>query len=504
MKVLLTTLNSQYIHSNLALKYLYTVAFSVCDSIEVKEFTINNSADYIFTEIVSGEYDVVCFSCYIWNIDETVYIAENLKKAAPDVIIVLGGPETSYETADFMREHSHIDYVVTGEGEYTFNCLLQALIAGDAEYDKIKGLAYRNGGEVAVNRAADLLVFETVPFPYRILPCESDKIIYYESSRGCPFDCSYCMSSLDKKMRALPLDRVFKDIEYFLANDVKQVKFIDRTFNWNAQRCKEIIRYLINRDNGVTNFHFEICGELMEDDFIDLLGIAREGLFQFEVGVQSVSRKTLAAVKRSTAVEKTLHYTKKLASLPGVNVHVDLIAGLPFEDYAAFKKSFNAVYGLCADTFQLGFLKLLKGTEMREKADDYRYVYRRKAPYEIISNMFLSAKDVCRLKQIAEILDLYYNRGGFERALGYATATIAPSPFDFYEEFSIYYNLKGYQRKPHKKEDLYRILFEYAVWKSRKLNISTEGFLDLLNSDLNECLNSDAVKKFERKGWGIL
>jgi len=277
------------------------------------------------------------------------------------------------------------------------------------------------------------------------------------------------MSSLEKKVRALPIDRVFREMAFFIGQNVKQVKFIDRTFNWNAGRCKEIIKYLINRDNGVTNFHFEICGDLIDNEFIELLSPAREGLFQFEVGVQSTNKKTLASVKRSVAIDKLLHYTKKLTDLPNIKVHVDLIAGLPFEDYYTFKKSFNAVYGLGADTFQLGFLKLLRGTEMRAKAGDYRYIYRRKAPYEIISNMFLSVKDLCRLKQIAEIVNLYYNRGGFERELEYATGKLAKTPFDFYEEFSIYYNLKGFQDKSHKKEDLHRILREYMEWKIKKL-----------------------------------
>jgi len=503
MKALLTSLNSKYIHSNLALKYLYTAAAEIPAFIEIKEFTINNNDDYIFTEILAGEYDVICFSCYIWNIEETAYLAENIRKAQPDVIIIFGGPETSYETTGFMQQNKAVDFIVTGEGEYTFMCLLDALASGDIQFEKIKGLAYRNGDKIFVNQAAEPLVFESVPFPYNMLTCEQDKIIYYQSSRGCPFQCTYCISSLEKKLRALPAERVFKEIEYFLAKKVKQVKFVDRTFNWDRMRCREIVKYIIGRDNGVTNFHFEICGELIDDEFVELISTARKGLFRFEIGIQSTNKKALAAVKRSAAIEKVLHNTRKITVLDNVHVHVDLIAGLPFETYHTFKNSFNDAYSLSADTLQLGFLKLLKGTEIREKAEDYRYEYRRKAPYEIISNKFLSAQDLCRLKQIEEVLNLYYNRGGFAKTLNYITKVLTKAPFEFYEEFSTFFNLKGFQHKSHKKEDLYRILYEYAGWKIKKLEIPGEEFLSILAEDMNESLNPDTVKKFERKGWNI-
>ena len=503
MKVLLSSLNSKYIHSNLALKYLYTAAAGSSAFLEIKEFTINNNDDYIFTEILAGEYDVICFSCYIWNVEETLYLAENIKKAQPDVVIIFGGPETSYETAELMQENEAVDFIVMGEGEYTFTRLLDALASGDTQYEKIKGLTYKAGNKIFVNQASELLVFESVPFPYNLLTCEQDKIIYYQSSRGCPFHCSYCISSLERKLRALPLDRVRKDIEYFLANEVRQVKFVDRTFNWDSIRCREILKYIINRDNGITNFHFEICGELVNDEFVDLISTARKGLLRFEIGIQSTNKKALTAVRRSAAIEKVLHNTQKVTALANVHVHVDLIAGLPFENYHTFKKSFNDAYSLSADTLQLGFLKLLKGTEIREKADIYQYEYRRKAPYEVISNKFLSAQDLCRLKQIEEILNLYYNKGGFEKTLKYIVRAFVKTPFEFYEEFSIFFHLKGFQHRAHKKEDLYRILYEYAGWKARKLEISSEAFLSALADDMNESLNPDAVKKFEKKGWNI-
>ncbi|MCL1809280.1 MAG: B12-binding domain-containing radical SAM protein [Clostridiales bacterium] len=503
MKLLLTTLNSKYVHSNLALRYMYTVAVGACDFIEIKEFTINNSEDYVFTEILAGEYDAVCFSCYIWNVEKTVYLAENIKKARPGTVVVFGGPETSYQAEEFMSRHRCVDFVVMGEGEYAFSCLARALCEGSGEFEKIRGLAYRKHGRILVNQRAELLVFDSVPFPYSVLPCDKDKIVYYESSRGCPFGCTYCISSLEKKVRALPTSRVLEDMEYFLANGVPQVKFVDRTFNWDRARCKEIIGYIMNRDSGTTKFHFEICGEFIDDGFIELISAARKGLFQFEAGIQSTNKKALAAVKRSAAVERLLDNVRRLAALENVDVHVDLIAGLPFEDYYSFRKSFNDAYGLSAGLLQLGFLKLLKGTEICERAGEYGYEFKDKAPYEIISNKYMSAEDVCRLKQIEELLNLYYNKGGFERALKYATEVFSRTPFDFYEEFSFFYSLKGFHHRAHKKEDMYRILLEYSVWKCRQLNMPAGEFQRRLEDDMGGFLNPEAVKKFKKKGWGL-
>jgi radical SAM superfamily enzyme YgiQ (UPF0313 family) len=522
VKVLLASLNSKYIHSNLALKYLYITVPKNDAFFEIKEFTINNDESYVFSEILAGKYDVICFSCYIWNIEETLYLAENIKKANPNVIMIFGGPEVSYDTKELMEQNDVIDFVVMGEGEYTFSRLMETLIAANtqsdiqqantqpslqnediktSDYENIKGLAYRKNGDIVVNEAMELLVFETVPFPYSVLPCEQDKIIYYQSSRGCPFNCSYCISSLEKKLRALPIERVFQDMDYFLANKVKQVKFIDRTFNWDSARCNEIIKYIIERDNGITNFHFEICGEFIDDELIGLLKTARDGLFKFEVGIQSTHRKTLAAVRRSSEAEKVLANTKKLTELDNVHVHVDLIAGLPFEDYNRFKVTFNDAYNLFANTLQLGFLKMLKGTEICENAENYNYKYRSKAPYEVISNMFLSAQDLCRLKQVENAVDLYYNRKKKKNTLEYIIETFVETPFEFFEEFAIFFNLKGFQHQSHKKEDVYRILYEYGEWKTKKMNISSDELLSNLTRDMHETLNPDAVKKFERKGW---
>ena len=274
MKVLLTTLNSKYVHSNLALKYLYMAGCRYCGDLEVQEFTINNSRDYVFGELVMGSYDAVCFSVYIWNVEKTLELAADLKKACPKTRILFGGPEVSYECRDFMEKHPFVDFLIAGEGEEAFSQWCRAL-EGDGSFSDIGGLLFRKEEEIVEGPAASFMDFGALPQPYESFPCEKDKVIYYESSRGCPFCCSYCISSLDRRIRELSVETVKADLDRFLHNRVKQVKFLDRTFNWDRRRSFEIFRYLIERDNGETNFHFEICGDLLDEEMLELLKTAR-------------------------------------------------------------------------------------------------------------------------------------------------------------------------------------------------------------------------------------
>ena len=504
MKILLTTLNSKYVHSNLALKYLYASAENSRRSIDIQEFTINNEEDYVLIELIRKDYDLICFSCYIWNVEKTLYLAENLKKARPELKILFGGPEVSYDVVQFMSRYRFIDFIISGEGEACFSELAEGLTAGNPEFEKIRGLTYRVNGKIYVNPQGPPLSFESVPFPYHSLVCEDDKIMYYESSRGCPYQCSYCLSALERKVRALSFERVKSDLSYFIYKRVNQVKFIDRTFNWDKKRCLEILKYLIVSDNGVTNFHFELCGDLIDEDLLRLLSSARPGLFQFEIGVQSTNEKTLAACNRRCDFPKLLSNVRRLKEYGNIHLHLDLIAGLPYEDYSSFRKSFNDVYVLKADQLQLGFLKLIKGAPLREHADEHGYIYKAKAPYEVISNNYITAYDLIRLKKMENLLDLYYNRGGFRRTLDYSIENLAETPFDFYEELADYYYLKGYQHRSHKKEDMYRIFLMYVGWKERFIPNIKDKIKELLASDMKETLNPDAVKKFERKGWEIL
>lgn len=503
MKILLTTLNSKFIHSNLALKYLYSVVAPAYVDVEVKEFTINNEPSYVYGEILRGDYDMVCFSCYIWNIEQTVRLCEKLRKAEPEMIITFGGPEVSYDYVEFLQNHKFLDVIIRGEGEYPFYRLCKAMLTGDKDISQIPGLAYRQGGKIFVNEDQEVADFERIPFPYKTMEVEDDKIIYYESSRGCPFRCSYCLSSIDKSIRALPLDRVRSDLGYFLYKKVKQVKFIDRTFNFDRERAYEIFKFLIENDNGVTNFHMEMCGDLLDEKTLQLLAKARKGLFQFEIGIQTTNPMTLAAVNRNENVYPVLFNVKKLLEMGNIHIHVDLIAGLPYEDYKSFERSFNKVYALGADNLQLGFLKLLKGTKIRLEEDKYQYQYEDHAPYQVISNKFISAREIVRLKMIEEVLDLYKNRGGFDRTLDYYLDEKGMEPFAFFQMLADYYYDNGFQHASHKKEDLYRILYKMVWDQNQDQPVELAKIQGLLMEDMDHTLNFDAVKRFIKKGWEI-
>lgn len=503
MKILLTTLNAKYIHSNPALKYLYQSAGTFRENMELKEFTINNDDGYIYTELLSGGYDLICFSCYIWNIERILYLVETLKEACPSVKILLGGPEASHGINELLEENPAVDFILAGEGEESFPLFLQAFHVGKG-YEDVPALSLRgeNGIKIIASTKQGRVDFEKVPFLYEGFPFEKDKVLYYESTRGCPYQCAYCLSCLDRGVRALPEARVKRDLSRFLRGQVKQVKFIDRTFNYDRERCLELVRFLIHEDNGITNFHFELCGDLIDEEFLHVLKEARPGLFQFEIGVQSTNKAALTACSRRESPmmgEKI----RRIRAMQSVHLHLDLIAGLPFEDYASFGCSFNDVYAMQPHQLQLGFLKLLKGTPLREKAEEYGYIYRRKAPYEVIASSWISAQELVQLKKLEAVLDLYFNRGGFSQTLDFAVEALFPSPFAFYEDMASFYYHNGYQHCPHKKEDLYRIFYAYACELERKGYCCAEKLQSLLAEDMRQTLNFDAVKKFEKKGWSL-
>lgn len=505
MKVLLTTLNSKYIHSNLALKYLYAVCINDGYSIELKEFTINNPNDYIYGELLRGDYDVVCFSCYIWNIESILPLVENLKKARPEAMTVLGGPEVSWRGVEIMKKHRAVDFVIAGEGEENLPLFLERLIKGegDDKFAGIGGLHYRGEGKIFVNPASEPVDFEGLPFPYARLVSEPDKIMYYESARGCPFSCSYCISAIEKGMRSLTVERVKRDLSYFIYKGVKQVKFVDRTFNYDNDRSLEIIRYLMEADKGTTNFHLELCADIISEELLDTLSTARPGLFQFEIGVQSTNSMTLEAINRPCDLDKLSSNVGRLRDMGNIHLHLDLIAGLPYEGYKSFAASFNDVYGMQPHMLQLGFLKLLPGTPIREEAEKHSYVFRTKAPYEVISNSYISAKELARLKMVEMVVDLYYNRGGFESTLEYLSGAEGWEAFAFYESFADFYYSKGFQHKSHNKEDLYRILHYYITsMDSEKQRVKGIPEL-LLERDMENYLNPEAVRKFMKIGWEL-
>ncbi|MCI8608256.1 MAG: DUF4080 domain-containing protein [Firmicutes bacterium] len=507
MKILLTTLNSKYVHSNLALKYLYTVVADEYSDVEVREFTINQEPIYIYTELLDGGYDMICFSCYIWNIEGIKALASDLKKAKPDMKICLGGPAVSHEGLRFAVEHPWADLILCGEGEYSFYRLCQIMMMGEETSGSLKtvpGLIYQVDGNIYANDQMEPMDFNLIPFPYSILNCKADQVVYYESVRGCPFRCTYCLSSIDKTLRPLKLERVKSDLKYFLYKKVMQVKFIDRTFNYDRKRAYEIFRYLMENDNGVTNFHFEICGDLLDRETLELLAQARKGLFQLEIGIQSANPDTLKAIGRNENVYPLLHNVEQLVMAGNIHTHVDLIAGLPYETYELFARSFNKVYALGADTLQLGFLKVLAGTPICDTLQEHGIVYRDKAPYEVICTNYISAEELARLHRIENLLDIYYNRGGFRHTLRTWIPALGKGAFGFFEDFADFYYGAGYQHRNRKKEDQYRILRQFGQTAGLIVedDVQTMG-AQVLHRDLKETFNEEEQKRFYKKGWEV-
>ncbi len=461
MKILLTSLNSKYIQTNLALRYLYESAYEYQKYIQLKEFTINQEEHYIYNEIIRGGYDVICFSVYIWNIDKVMDLISNIKKVK-DAIIVLGGPEVSFDSEELMMKHPYIDYIIRGEGEATFYNFLSWLISKKGHRDEIKGITFLSGNyPVSTPDNVPVQNLDDLPFPYRHFAFEKNRIIYYETSRGCCFNCSYCLSSVDKGIRYFSLNRVKEELTYFIEKEAPQVKFVDRTFNANPARCLEIIKYIKRRDTGKTNFHLEINGDLLNQEIIEELRDVRKGLFQFEIGVQSTCKESIDAVGRKTDFDELCRNVQMIRDFDNINLHLDLIAGLPFEDYNTFKKSFNDVFALKPHNLQLGFLKLLKGSRIRRESADHFYCFQEKAPYEVLSNKYISALELINLKMIEDILDKYYNRPGFKGTLKFLTDKYYHDPFSFFEEFAKYWRQKGHHHISHSRISLYLIISEF-------------------------------------------
>jgi radical SAM superfamily enzyme YgiQ (UPF0313 family) len=402
-----------------------------------------------------------------------------------------------------MYQNPWVDYIISGEVERSVVDFVRNFAGGRMDPEKVNDLWYWKGKYVENTSPGPLIRLDDLPFPYTYMDLEDNRIIYYESSRGCPFRCSYCLSAAEEGVRTVSMEKLYRDIGYYLFKEVPQVKFLDRTFNYDGARARTIWRFLMDRDNGVTNFHFELCADLLGEEDFRLLREARKGLFQFEIGVQSTDPGTLDFVRRKHDTAKTLDNIRQLVELGNAHVHTDLIAGLPGEDYHTFGSSFDHVYACGADHLQLGFLKLLKGTPLREEAHLHDYTFREEAPYEVISNRYMSSIDLVKLKMVAKVLDLYHNRGGFSRALEGFREEMGLSPFRLYEMLADHYFGGGYDMAAHKKEDLYRIIHQAA----EKYDESYPGLLSkterLLSLDMIEALNPEVVDRFMRKGWEL-
>lgn len=474
MKVVLSTLNAKYIHSSLALRYLHTACSSAYPNIVIKEYTTNNELLNILSDIYSEQPDVLGLACYIWNVDMTLKLAGLLKKVLPKLIVVVGGPEVSYDTLEVMQKNSFVDYVVQGEGENTFKALLEAL-SSNMPVDGIDGLTFR-ANDVVVGKPQIIAELHTIPFPY----CDSDieklkdKIIYYESTRGCPFSCQYCLSSVTSGVRFLSLERVYTDLEFFIKHNVRQVKFVDRTFNARKEHYLPILRFL-TKQNCRTNFHFEIAADILDNEVLDLLEDAPVGRFQFEIGIQSTYEPTLNKISRHNNWPQIVENVTRIISYRNIHVHLDLIVGLPYEDYARFGQSFNDVYQLQPHMLQIGFLKMLKGSGLRTIADQCGYVFVDQAPYEVLANNWLPYGDVRKLKILEEVFNQVYNTGRFIYTLPFLITLHGGNAFAFYHDLSAYWEERQLHLVAHSVKSLYKYVLDFcSIHYSEELEVCQE------------------------------
>ena len=478
MKFVLAAFNAKYIHTNpglyslraYAAKHGKTDAWDPAADIGLLEYTINQRQEEILRDIYKQKPDVMGFSCYIWNIEQILSLVKDLHKLMPKLPIWLGGPEVSYHPDEVLNGCPELTGIMVGEGEETFLELLQYYKESlDSDWESkgrtlegIKGLVIRKGDEVFHTPAREPLDLDQIPFLYDELSDFEHKIIYYESSRGCPFRCSYCLSCLDKKVRLRNMETVKQELDFFLKNKVAQVKFIDRTFNCNRQHAMEIWRYIKEHDNGITNFHFEIAADLLQEEELALLQTLRPGAVQMEIGVQSTNEDTLREICRQADIPKLAEAVSKLHKGNNIHIHLDLIAGLPFEDYKSFSHSFDDVYAMVPQQLQLGFLKVLKGADLERKREEYGLVYTDRPPYEVLCTKWLSFEEVSRLKQIEEMVELYYNSSQFTYTLSYLMQFF-DRPFSLFERLADFYEKKGCFVNTPSRIYRYEVLRQFAL-----------------------------------------
>ena len=460
MKILLCAVNAKYIHSNLAVYSIRANAGEYRNQIELGEYTINQYVEDILQDIYQKKPDLIAFSCYIWNIRHIRELVRELRKVLPNVPIWLGGPEASYDAKGLLENYPEVTGVLVGEGEESFYELCKFYDGKLESLEDVKGIAYREAGEVIVKPFELVKDLSTLKFAYEDFKDFEHKIIYYESSRGCPFSCSYCLSSIDKSVRFRDLEIVKKELQIFIDEKVPQVKFVDRTFNCKVSHAMAIWQYIHEHDNGVTNFHFEVAADLITEEELELFEKMRPGLIQLEIGVQSTNEETVCEIRRKMNFSKVAEMVTKVKKIGGIHQHLDLIAGLPNEDYESFGKSFDDVFALCPEQLQLGFLKVLKGSYMYENRDAYGLVYRSEPPYEVLFTNWLSYEEMIRLKGIEQIVELYYNSHQYDKTLKEVFEG-EKSAFAFFESFADEYRGKGYHLVNHSRKDKYYILKDF-------------------------------------------
>lgn len=474
MNILLTAINAKYIHSNLAVYSLRAYAAGKCErykeEIGIAEYTINQPLDQILMDLYKRKPEVLCFSCYLWNIEYVEQLVAELEKIMPQTDIWLGGPEVSYHASHMLEQFPQVYGIMRGEGEETFLELTEFYHNNSGKnleqcekvqrLKEIVGITFRDGEEIIETADRSVMDLSKVPFVYEDLDVFKNKIIYYESSRGCPFSCSYCLSSIDKCLRFRDLELVKKELQFFVDHEIPQVKFVDRTFNCKHSHSMEIWSYIKEHDKGKTNFHFEVAADLLNEEELNLISTMRPGLIQLEIGVQSTNEQTIKEIHRTMKFSQVIEVVNRVHAAKNIHQHLDLIAGLPFEDYNSFHKSFCDVYALKPEQLQLGFLKVLKGSYMEEKTKDYELLYQNRPPYEVLSTKWLPYSDVIRLKGLEEMVEVYYNSRQFEHTMELLEQVFGDA-FVMFEEMSNYYEEHGYYGVNHNRVARYEILYAF-------------------------------------------
>lgn len=469
MNIIISTLNAKYIHTNLAIRYIKAYAQPEFD-LEMAEYTINDPAMNIVTDLHRRKPDVIGFSCYIWNIEETIEVIQMLKKINPNLIIFVGGPEVTYDVPHWLKRVPEIDFIIIGEGEIAVKNLLVE-IQGTQQFENLDGIGFKkDDGTYVIKPQREKLNLKELPSPYRFpedIPHLSKRITYIETSRGCPFSCQFCLSSIEVGVRYFDRERIKEDIRYLMHNGARIIKFVDRTFNISRSYAMEMFQFLIDEHVEGTVFQFEITADIMRPEVIEFLNTnAPPGLFRFEIGVQSTNDQTNDLVKRRQNFEKLTRTVTMVRDGQKIDQHLDLIAGLPEEDYQSFRKTFNDVFALKPEELQLGFLKLLRGTGLRLRANDHQYVYMENAPYEMLGNNVLSFDDIIRIKQVEDVLEKYWNAHRTDNTVSYIISHAFDTPFDFFQEFGSYWDTQGWIRIGHQLEDLFQRLYQFL--QSRK------------------------------------
>lgn len=469
MKVLLAAVNAKYIHSNLAVYSLRAYALQRCDGIcpreiEIAEYTINQPPDEILMDIYGHQPDILCLSCYLWNIISVENLVREIPKILPGIRIWLGGPEVSYNAREMLDKYPEITGIIRGEGEETFADLMDIYHRQPDKkenFSAVKGITYWDEeGKVVETPPQDVMDLSRIPFVYEHIEDFRNRIIYYESSRGCPFSCSYCLSSIDKCLRFRDLRLVEKEVKFFIDHGVPQVKFVDRTFNCRHDHAMAVWTYIKKYDRGITNFHFEVAADLLNDEEIELIRSMRPGLIQLEIGVQSANERTIREIQRTMKLDQVRDRVARIKEMKNVHQHLDLIAGLPYEGYDSFARSFDIVYDMEPEQLQLGFLKVLKGALMHDKAEEYQLLYQDRPPYEVLSTKWLSYGELIRLKQIEEMVEVYYNSGQFRNTIKHLRKEFS-SPFAMYEALAAYYRENGLFGRQYSRIARYEILYHF-------------------------------------------